>query len=95
MRIMLVITLFFGAISSAFAFDLIPATPLDPDGYGDIVEFGAQEDHDLYPGPGNVVGDVRSSIATSSTDQGLSPFVQSIREEAGSTPTPPGKTAPP
>jgi len=65
------------------------AKPEDPNGYGEIVRFGAREDHDLYPGPGNVVGGVRSDIASSGPGE-LSNFVKGRQELGGSRPNPPG-----
>jgi hypothetical protein len=66
------------------------AKPEDPNGYGEVVNFGAREDHDVYPGPGNVIGGVRSDIATSGPGE-LGSFVQQRRQDFGSTPNPPGK----
>jgi hypothetical protein len=85
MRSILAFAMILGFVGAAQA----GATPDNPSGYGGIVQFGAQEDHDLYPGPGNVIGDVRSGIATTSDEKGLAPFVESVRESAGSTPNPP------
>jgi len=67
-----------------------PAKPEDPNGYGEIVRFGAREDHDLYPGPGNVVGGVRSDIASSGPGE-LSSFVKGRQELGGGRPNPPGQ----
>jgi hypothetical protein len=68
------------------------AKPDDPNGYAVIVQFGAREDHDLHPGPGNVIGDVRSGVASSGEGAGVSAFVHEIKTEAGSTPSPPGRS---
>jgi hypothetical protein len=65
------------------------AQPDDPDGYAEVVQFGAHEDHDLYPAPGNVIGDVRSEIASSGEGVGISTFVQVLKAAVGSTPNPP------
>jgi hypothetical protein len=35
------------------------------------VSFGAQEDHDLYPGPGNVVGGFRHDAARNADGPGV------------------------
>lgn len=67
------------------------AAPADPNRYAEVVSFGAQEDHDLYPGPGNVVGGRRSDVASSGDGVGLSTFVTAIRTAVGSVPTPPGQ----
>ena len=67
------------------------AKPDDPNGYAEVIRFGAQEDHDAYPGPGNVVGGRRSDIASSGDGGSLSTFVQTIKEIVGSTPNPPGQ----
>jgi hypothetical protein len=66
------------------------AQPADPNGYAEVVQFGAHEDHDLYPAPGNVIGNVRSEVASSGAGGGVSPFVQVIKSAVGSTPSPPG-----
>jgi hypothetical protein len=63
---------------------------VNPDGYADVVQFGAHEDHDLYPGPGNVIGDVRSAEASTGEGTGLSTFVMTVKEWTGSTPNPEG-----
>jgi hypothetical protein len=67
------------------------AKPDDPNGYGEVVNFGAREDHDVYPDPCNVVGGRRSDIASSGDDVGLSTFVHMIKAIVGSTPSPPGQ----
>lgn len=67
------------------------AKPDDPNGYAEVVSFGAQEDHDLYPGPGNVVGDVRSDVASSGEGHGVSEFVDQVKGFTGSLPNPPGR----
>ena len=67
------------------------AKPANPSAYGDVVQFGARQDHDLFPGPGNTIGDVRSNIAKNSDTRGVAPFVESVKETFGSTPNPPGR----
>jgi len=68
------------------------ATPDNPRQYGQSVKFGATEDHDITPGPGNVVGDNRSTWAKNGTfGTGLGTFVRDFREDVGSTPNPPGR----
>ena len=67
-----------------------PASPENPSGYAEVVSFGAQEDHDLYPGPGNVIGDVRSDIASGGGGTGVSNFVDLVRTATDSKPSPSG-----
>jgi hypothetical protein len=88
MRLAIASFLFLSMSSPAFSWD--PATPDDPDAYGEFVQERAQWDHDVLPGPGNAVGDMRSGLAKNSTNRGLQPQVKFIRELVGSTPNPPG-----
>jgi hypothetical protein len=64
------------------------AKPDEPNGYAKVVKFGAREDHDLHPAPGNVVGGVRSNEASSGDRVGISTFVRGIQEAVGSRPKP-------
>ena len=90
MRILLVAGAALAALLVAAPAHAESAQPVNPDGYADVVQFGAHEDHDLYPGPGNVIGDVRSAEASTGEGTGLSTFVMTVKEWMGSTPNPPG-----
>lgn len=90
MRTLLFAMAVVAAIGTATAAHADSAKPADPNGYGGVVSFGAREDHDLYPGPGNVIGDVRSAVASGGDGTGLSEFVKSVKGFTGSTPKPPG-----
>ena len=59
------------------------APPADPKGWGERVSFGAQEDHDLYPGPGNVVGGFRHDAARNDVGPGVAAEVQGFMNEFG------------
>ena len=50
---------------------------------GERVSFGAQEDHDLYPGPGNVVGGVRHDLARNDVGPGVAVEVQGYMNDYG------------
>ena len=91
MRTFLFAMAILAAIGTATAANADSAKPADPNGYGVVVSFGAREDHDLYPGPGNVIGDVRSGVARSGEGTGVSEFVASVRVDTSSTPNPPGR----
>jgi hypothetical protein len=86
---MIAATLTFGSVTPVLAAE--SAKPEDPNGYGERVRFGAKEDHDIYPGPGNVVGGFRHDAARNSEGPGVSAEVQEFREGTGSTPNPPGQ----
>ena len=91
MRLVVPLALAIACSCAGLAYAAESAKPDDPNAYGDVVQFGARQDHDLFPGPGNTIGDVRSNIAKNSDDRGVAPFVEGVKETFGSTPNPPGK----
>ena len=68
------------------------AKPADPNGYGERVRFGATEDHDIYPGPGNVVGGFRHDAARNSDGPGVAAEVKVSAKEPAARLIPPART---
>ncbi len=60
-----------------------PTPPENPKGWGERVSFGAQEDHDLYEGPGNVVGGFRHDNARNGEGPGVAAEIYGFMEEFG------------
>ena len=61
----------------------LQAPPDNPKGWGEGVSFGAQEDHGLYPGPGNVVGGFRHDAARNENGPGVAAEIQEFMNEFG------------
>jgi hypothetical protein len=62
---------------------VLSAPPDNPKGWGERVSFGAQEDHSLYPGPGNVVGGFRHDAARNDNGPGVAAEIQGFMDEFG------------
>jgi hypothetical protein len=69
--------------TSGSPFFPVEAPPENPKGWGERVSFGAQEDHSLYPGPGNVVGGFRHDAARNDDGPGVAAEVQGFMEAFG------------
>ena len=59
------------------------APPVNPKGWGERVNFGAREDHSLYPGPGNVVGGFRHNAARNDNGPGVASEIHEFMDEFG------------
>ena len=55
----------------------------DPEGWGERVSFGAQEDHSFYPGPGNVVGGFRHDAARNENGPGVAAEIHDFMSDYG------------
>ena len=66
------------------------AKPENPSGYSTIVSSHAREDHDNWPGPGNVVGGRRGDVAPLGPGD-LRDLVNFVKDVMGTQPNPPGQ----
>jgi hypothetical protein len=69
----------------------LPAKPENPNAYGQLVQERAHWDHDIFPAPGSVVGNMRSVYAQTH-ERGMSTQVEFVKGVVGSLPNPPGQT---